>query len=112
MRKLDKITSEVSQKFTLATDDGQQIKLALRYLPAIQQWTYSITSNSKIINGKRLVCSPNILRAHQNILTFGLAVTSTDILDPMYIDDFISERINVYLLNISDLAKIESYFYQ
>jgi len=111
MLLLDKLNDKAFQIYTLSTDTGQKITFTLKYMPAVQQWVYSIVFGTKIINGKRLVCSPNVLRAHKDILPFGLAVTSIDILEPQYIDDFTSGRISVYLLQTADLAAIEASYY-
>jgi hypothetical protein len=108
---LDKLNSNASQTYSLVDEYGKVITLSLQYLPAVQQWMYSIIWGTKNIHGNLLVCSPNILRAHKNVISFGIAVTSTDMMPPLYIDDFTTGRIKVYLLNSSDLSAIEANYY-
>ena len=107
MRLIDKLTDDAAQSYTLLTGDGEQITFSLRYRPAIQGWFFDLIWKNYTVNGIRLVNSINLLRQWHDIFPFGLAVTSTDILDPLYIDDFTSGRIKVYLLSTVEILAIE-----
>jgi len=108
MRFIDKLTSDAAQSYKLLTDDGSQFNFSLRYRPAIQCWTFDLTWKNYTVNGIRLVNSINLLRQWHDIFPFGLVITSTDILEPQYIDDFTSGRIKVYVLNATEILDIEN----
>lgn len=108
MIKVDKLTADPSQQYTLVTDDGNTIPFALQFLPRQQAWKFDIAYGSLTLRGAMLTCSPNIMRQYKNIVPFGMSVISNDALDPSYIDDFTSGRISIYLLDAAEVAGIES----
>jgi hypothetical protein len=111
MRQLDKLTSDPAQRYTVVTETGVTFILTLKYLPRISGWAFSIVYGDTRINDMQLVASPNLLRQWINIFPFGLAITSTDTLDPLYVDDFTTGRIKLYVLSESDVGEVEARFY-
>lgn len=107
MRLIDKLTDDAAQQYTLISETGQSIQFFLRYIPTQQRWIFNLSYQGKILNGIALTASPNILRNFRNVLPFGLAVTSTDALDPLYLDDFASKRIKLYLLTSDEVETVE-----
>ncbi|MEZ5691198.1 MAG: hypothetical protein R3D71_06000 [Rickettsiales bacterium] len=112
MRLIDKITANAAQKITLNSDDGEEIKLYLRYLPSVESWSYELNYKNYTVKGERLVLSPNILRKYKNLFLFGIAIISEDGLDPSYIDDFATGRVKLYLLSNDDKNVLENEIYE
>lgn len=111
MRQLDKLTSDPSQRYTVVTDTGVTFTLSLKYMPRLSAWAFSIIYGDTTIKDMQLMASPNLLRQWINIFPFGLAITSADTLDPLYVDDFTTGRINLYVLSESDVGEVEARFY-
>lgn len=111
MKLIDRITNDAKQQYTLVTEDGDTVVLALNFLASQSLWSFSLTYGDLIINGLILTCGPNIIRGYKNNVPFGIAITSTDKLDPFYQNDFISGRIKFYLLSAADVASVEAEFF-
>lgn len=97
------LTSDATQEFTLVGEQGENISFKLYYFPGQIGWFYDVSYGNFNVTGQRLVVSPNTLNQWINIIEFGLGCTSSDGDDPFYIDDFISGRISLYLLNSTDI---------
>lgn len=108
MKLIDRLTTDASQQMTLVTDANDTVPLGLRFLPRQQLWRFNIAYKSFSDNGNILQCSPNILRQYKNNIPFGIACTSTDSLGPLYLDDFTTGRIKLYLLTADEVQQIET----
>lgn len=97
------------QECTLIGEDGSLIDFTLFFTPRQNSWFFnaSCAAQNFTANGIRLCNSPNILRQWKANLSFGLAVVSNDAYDPNNIEDFLSNRIQVYLLNAADVQTVE-----
>lgn len=111
MRLLNKINNNARQKFTLIGEAGERIDFLLYYMPSQQSWFFDMTYLNKTINGVRVVPSPNIIRNQKNIFSFGLCCQSSDGGEAFYLDDFLTGRIRLYLLNSAEVALIELEFF-
>lgn len=107
---LNSLTNYPAQKFKVVGENKEQISIVLRYMPSVQQWKMDISSGDFKAYGVVLVNSPNILRQWKNILSFGLAVSSIDGADPIYLDDFSKGRIVLSVLNTIEKDVIEQIF--
>lgn len=58
--------------------------------------------------GLKIVRGPNILARHINTLPFGLSVVVSDNYEPFLINDFVSGRVSLFLLDSDDVATVES----
>lgn len=105
---LDRLTNDPAQQYTLIGENGEQIQFFLRYLPRQQSWLFNISYGNFVLNGAMLHLSPNILRQWRTVIPFGLAVMSTDNYEPYYITDFVTNRIQLFLLNSTEVAEIET----
>jgi len=103
MLEITGITSDASQQFTIVGEAGENISMALYYLPGQIGWFYDVSYGNFNVKGQRLVVSPNTLNQWSNIISFGLGCLSSDGDDPFYIDDFTSGRITLFLLNSSEI---------
>lgn len=108
MNQINVITDNPSQTMILRLETGQSINFDLFYSYNQSGWFFNLTYGSFIINGKRIVNSPNLLREFRNILPFGLSCTVADKHEPVFIDDFKNGRAVLYTLNQSDVDQIES----
>ena len=108
MRLLDSITSDPNQSFKIALDDGTKVNFSLTYKQGQLGWFYSLTYGSFQIKNRRIVNSPNMLRAFREIIPFGLACVVLDLQEPLYVDDFSGGRVELYILNPEDVAMVEA----
>lgn len=110
MKQITTITDAPNQNIVIVLDDGSKVNMTMNYFSNQQGWFYSIDYNSGqfVDNNRRMVTSPNMLTAFQNIIPFGLAVTTTDGYEPVFIDDFITGRASFYVLNADDVAAIQT----
>lgn len=111
MKRLNRLNDNARQQYTLVGDDGITPTLNLVYMPRVSMWSFSITYGDFQLNQAMLTASPNVLRNYRYNIPFGLAVTSTDGLDPFYLDDFTSGRINIYMLSAQEVQDVEDTIY-
>jgi len=107
MRYLNKITAQAYQRFALTGNPGQRTVATLRYLPSQEIWSLDIEYNDFTLRGIAITQSPNMLRAYKNLIPFGLVCQTIDGLDPMFIDDFATQRARLYLLTADEVEEIE-----
>lgn len=108
MKLISSITKDANQIITLVLDDGSRMILTLVYKDNQQGWFYSISYGTVFnCNNRRIVTSPNMLRAFRDIINFGLACMSSDGYEPVFIDDFSTERAKLYILNSTEVQYVE-----
>lgn len=107
MTQIDNLTNFSNQQVVLILTDGTSAVLNLIFNAATQRWTMNVQYLTKIINGIGLCTFPNILRQWKNIFPFGLAVITADQTDPFTVNDFITGRVKMYLLNSDDVKQVE-----
>jgi len=106
-KTINGIISTGSQVLTLSGTNGI-IRLTLNYKPAIQMWFMDINYNNKIINGIKICLSTNILRQWKNYLDFRIMIKGNE--EPMFINDFSSGKISIWILDSSEVQVIEDYY--
>ena len=107
MNQITGITSQPKQHFSVQLDDGSQVAFVLEYRPQQLAWVADITWGTWVLNGLRLVSSPNLLRPYFGEISFGLMILSEDNVDPLNLVDFEHGTSAVYLLNTADVATVE-----
>lgn len=105
MLKITNLTSDPRQQFTIIGENGEIIPAYFYYCPTQIGWFIDISYGNFVANGLRLCVTSNMLFQWKNIIPFGLMCVSNDGYDPYYIDDFVSGRINLYLMNASDILE-------
>jgi hypothetical protein len=103
------LTADAKQSQTLVLPDGSLAPFYMEYWDNQEGWFFTMsygTAWSGVMN-KRLVVSPNMLRAYRNIIPFGLALTTIDGYEPVFINDFINGRATLYLLDQTDIFYYE-----
>lgn len=106
MKYLNGITSQPDQTFFTALDDGSIVTIRLVFRPRIQKFFADITYGSFQLNSIRVCNVPNILEQFSNIIPFGLFCFVSDNAEPFLINDFVSGRCQLYLLNQADLNSL------
>ena len=101
-------TADPSQNIVLVLADGTTISMDLNYFAGQEGWVYSLNYNTGqfIVSNRRLVMSPNMLSQFREIIPFGLAVTTTDGYEPIFLTDFATSRASFYILESADVAII------
>ena len=112
MKQITEISQDPKQILDVVIEDNQTFELKLEYSDQQQGWFYSITFGDVIINGSRLVTGLNILRNYQNILPFGISIATDDLSEPIFIDDFSTERVRFILLTQAEVEQVETDFYK
>lgn len=115
MIQLTTLNDSPNQETTVQLADGSVVTLRFIYRPSVQRWSVDVEHESIApggkIDGKGLCTHPNLLRQWRNTIPFGLSVISTDQQDPVSLQDFVSGRITVYVLDQSagntDVTDIE-----
>lgn len=108
MLKITTITDSPYQTLVLKLESGQPLQFVLRYSYQQQGWYYSFTYGSYVVNNRRMVNSPNMIRQLKNIVPFGLACLMTDLYEPVFIEDFANGRATLYTLNPDDVTLVET----
>lgn len=111
MKQITEISKDPKQRFDVVTEDNQTFELKLEYSDQQQGWFYAITFDDVTVNGARLTMGANILRQFQNVLPFGLLVETDDLSEPIFIDDFSTERVRLLLLTQEEVEQVEIDFY-
>lgn len=112
MRKVTKLTNAPKQKILVVGDDGEEVTLRLNYSSTQEAWNINISEGDFVANGLQLVVSPNMLHTYKNVISFGIACTSTDGFEPKYIDDFQDDRIELFLLSSTDRDNVEEALFE
>lgn len=108
MNTLQGITDQPKQTTTIVLDDGTKATLVLEYRPQQLGWFYNLTHESFVLNGQRLVASPNILRSFRKLIPFGLAVLTTNGVEPLNQRDFVNGTVTLLLLDADEVDEVET----
>ena len=111
MNLLNEITDDAKQQMTVVTPSGEEFDFYLEFRESQGLWFANIAYKDIAINGFGLVCSRNILRQWKNIIPFGMAIGSTDVGDPYYLDDFVTGRIGLFILSKEEVEQVEAEIY-
>jgi hypothetical protein len=112
MKLITALTADATQQIVLIGELKENIKFTLYYKPSQQSWFFDIDDGTFILRGVQLGLSYNVLRNYKNLLTYGIGCASTDGQDPYYINDFVSGRVRLFLLNSTDKEFIEGQVYE
>lgn len=111
MQAIKNITNSPNQSFKFQLPDGSIIFFQMNFVENQAGWFFSLQYKTFGLSNRRIVNSPNFLRAFRRINPeFGMAVFTTDgelMYDPIYLDDFQSGRAVLNILNTSDVQWVE-----
>lgn len=108
MKQIVSLSDDPKQKLNFVLETGEKIVLDFVFVNSQKGWFLSIEYGSFVIRNRRIVTSPNMIRAFRNILPFGIACITTDKQEPIYKDDFLSGRATLYVLNETDVEYVEN----
>ena len=108
MIEITNINTSSKQRLLLEGANREIITLDLEYRPTQESWYFSLQYQDFVLNNKKIVNSPNLLRQYKNILPFGLNCVVLDGTDPYFIYDFENRRCVLNLLDKDEVELIES----
>lgn len=106
--RITNLTNFADQVAQLQLPDGSTATMELIFNGATERWTMNVSYGTFTATQIGVCCYPNMLRQWEEILPFGIAFTTADQTDPFDINDFVSGRVSVYLLNADDIATINT----
>lgn len=112
MRYIDRITDTARQRLRLTGNEDQIVTMVLRYMPSQQAWYADFIYEEFSVYGVQVVASPNLLRGYKNKIPFGITVTTETGIDPYKIDDFLSGRAKMFLMNETDVSQFEEALFE
>ena len=111
MKLITTLTDAPKQQHTLVLYNNETADFYLEYCGRMESWYFSISYNDITQKCIKVVLTPNALRHLRRIIPFGIAFISESQVEPFRIDDFISGRIKMYVLNEEDVASVETEIY-
>jgi hypothetical protein len=111
MFKLNNLTNEARQNksYRFLTTD---VVIQLYYSEVNLGWFITILYNDFKLENVRLTCCKNFLNHYRRKIKWGLKVTSKDDLDPYNIEDFVSDRIQLYFLTPDEVDYVTNIEYR
>lgn len=110
MKQLQEITNAALQTHTVVLDDGTSVTFELYFVPMQRGWFIrNLTYGDFVLNGFRVVNSPNILFQYTGQLPFGIACLSQEDREPMFIDDFETLASQLFILNAGELEQYREF---
>ena len=109
MQLIQTLTNDVKQKHTIILPDNTSFILQLEYKEVVRGWFYGITYQNYVLPNaidRRLITFFNILHQYKNILPFGIAVSTDDYSEPIFLNDFISGRVVIEVLTSDEVKTI------
>jgi hypothetical protein len=111
MNQVTGLTSDYRQSFQILTQDGEVVYFNLYYYMTQQSWFFDFTYKDYTCNCERVVLTPNALRHLKNIIPFGVAFYSNDKVEPIFVDDFVTGRVQMLILNNEEVKEVELNIY-
>lgn len=112
MKQIDNISDDANQLSNVILDDGSIAAIQLVYRPATQRWTLTVSRGTFKVEGIQVTYHQNLMRQWRHLIPFGIACTTVDMADPVFIDDFSSGRAALYVLSESEVDSVEQDFVQ
>ena len=111
MQQITDLSDDAKQLFKIQIENADVATLKLYFLPTQAGWFYDITYGGFSATGLRLTNSPNVLSSYFNILRFGLMCYVNDGVEPFFVDDFVTERVRLYVLSYNEVKEMEKSLY-
>lgn len=97
-----------NQVVSIPLADGTRVSLTLYFRPQQSAWFFDVVYNAFTCLGRRMVCSPNLLRQFRNIVPFGLAVFTVGNVEPNTQTAFVDGTASLVLLDSTDVSSVET----
>lgn len=111
MRQNNSITADSKQFMVIALENGDSVNFRIYFMPTQASWYYDFEYKNYKSNGNKVVLSPNALRHLRKIIPFGFAFIAENNIEPFNIDDFESQRVQMFILNENDVLEVENSIY-
>lgn len=111
MEQISGITSDYRQSFQFLTPTGETVNFSLYYYITQQAWFFDFSYKDYTCYCQRVVLTHNALRHLKNIIPFGIAFYSDDKVEPIFVDDFESDRVKIFVLDSDEVKEVELNIY-
>lgn len=111
MQVITTLTNYPNQRHQLVISDGTSANFHLYYSVRQRSWYFDIEYQDTIINGNKVVLTPNALRQFKNIFPFGLMFYTDGYVEPFRLEDFSSGRVKMAILDSEEVEQIEKDVY-
>lgn len=112
MEQITSLTNSYNQSMIINSSIVANFQLDLSYYATQNSWFYSVNYGDFIIKNQRLHLANNIWDRYRNKLPCGLYVKSLDGGEPLFLDDFIYPRIQLFLLTKQEVEIIHDNYYR
>lgn len=102
---------DVKQELNFTLDNGELIKLKIFYIAILQGFyliSYTYKNVEKNVNLRICINPFGILSQFDNILPFDLICLSVDKIDPVYLNDFSTNRCQLFIVNQAEKKELLS----
>lgn len=107
---INQVTADSLQQQTLILPDGTSFSLTINFVPMQLGWfitNLSYPANNFILQGVRIVNSPNMLNQFQNQIPFGLACFTNQNREPSQQQDFSSGASQLFILTADEVTQYQ-----
>lgn len=109
MVQINGLKSVAVQTFNAQSPNGDGvIYFTLTFRPRIQAWYLDVSFGNYSVNGYKVVRGPNIFSHYRNTFGFGISISTSDMGEPMMINDFSSGRVGLFLLTGAECDQVQS----
>lgn len=112
MQQITSLTNAFNQSMIINSIGINNIQFDLSYYMTQNAWFYSVNYDNINIKNQKLYLSYNMLDKLKNVIPFGIYVKSLDGGEPLYLDDFIYPRIQLFLLNSEEIENIHDLYFR
>lgn len=106
MQRIENISAEPYQQQTLILDTGEPVILTLNFKPNQTGWFITeLLYRNFVLQGMRVVNSPNLLNQFRNLVPFGLGCFSDANREPFFQEDFATSVSRLYILSEVETAE-------
>lgn len=111
MQRITILNDNAKQKFKVQLETGEMVDFKFWFSHITTSWFFSFTFQDKTADNLMLSNCPNLIREYKSVLPFGIACTVADNYEPYKKDDFVSGRVNVYILDKAEIERVENDIY-
>lgn len=110
MLTINEITADAQQKHTVNLDNGKTLVLELMYYPTQLGWYLNVDYDDGAfkVNGIRICTHYNLLQQWTHIVPVGIMVRTDGNGEPMLVEDFLTGRSSLSVLQAEDLEELEA----
>lgn len=113
MYRIMDLNGQPKQQIKVIVANNRVLKIDFTYSENQKCWFFDFDyNNGKFISkGHKLSNCPNIIRQYKNTLPFGIACYVIDGLEPWFLNDFVTGRVQFYILEKAEVQSLEQNLY-